>query len=68
MLDSKAYGEILNASESIKRIIFGIDTNQNNNKEKDSVKELLMKIDNCENIKEKIKTKNIDFLMMIKRN
>ena len=67
VFDSKAYGEILDASESIKRIIFGIDDNQNNNKEKDSVKELLMKIDNCENIKEKIKTKNIDFFNDVKK-
>ena len=67
VFDSKAYDEILNASESIKRIMFGIESNQSNNNEKDSVKELLMKIDNCENIKEKIKTKNIDFFNDVKK-
>ena len=67
VFDSKAYNEILNASESIKRIIFGIESNQSNNNEKDSVKELLMKIDNCENNKEKNKNKNIDFFIDAKK-
>ena len=60
VFNSKAYDEILNASESIKRIIFGIETNKNNNcnnneniNEKDSVKELLMKLDDYENKKNK---------------
>ena len=55
VFNSKAYDEILNTTESVKRIVFGIENDKNKNKEQtpwnDSVKELLMKLDNLEGIK-----------------
>ena len=62
VFDSKAYDEILNANESVKRIVFGIENNKNEKKddiinENDSVKGLLMNIDKYDEIR-KINKKN----------
>ena len=66
VFNSKVYDEILNTSESLKRIVFGIESNNKRQfNEKDSVKELLMKLDNCEGIKEK--NKNIEFFNDVKK-
>ena len=70
VFNSKAYDEILNTSESVKRIVFGLEDNKNkdiikyinkNNEqidESNSIKELVMKIDKIEDIREKSKEKN----------
>ena len=72
VFNSKAYYDILNTSESVKRIIFGIEDNKNKNKdimkyiskdneqinESDSIKDLVSKIDKMEGIKEKNKEMN----------
>ena len=72
VFNSKAYDEILNTSESVKRIVFGIEDNNNKNKdiikfidkdngqinESDSIKDLVNKIDKMEGIKERNKEMN----------
>ena len=72
VFNSKAYYDILNTSESVKRIVFGIEENKNKNKdimkyiskdngqmnESDSIKDLVTKIDKMEGIKEKNKEMN----------
>ena len=69
VFNSKAYDEILNTTESVKRIVFGIENDKNKNKEQtpgnDSVKELLMKLDNLEGIKEK--NKDLNFINDVKK-
>ena len=62
VFDSKAYEEILNANESVKRIVFGIENTKDEikndiNNENDSIKELLMNIDKYEEVR-KIKKRN----------
>ena len=77
VFNSRAYYEILNTSESVPRIVFGIEDdnkvknnskNNEKNKERDSVKELIMKLDKLSGNNEKIKDKNdIDFINKIKK-
>ena len=77
VFNSKAYDEILNTTESIKRIVFGIenDKTENNNiknnekdKESDSVKKLIMKIDKLSGHRQKNNDKNdIDLINKVKK-
>ena len=69
VFNSKAYDEILNTTESVKRIAFGIENNNKKNENgniKDSVKELIMKIDKYDGIKAKNKDNN--FFKDVKKN
>ena len=77
VFNSKAYDEILNAQGSVKRIIFGIDNNENNikneqknkDKEKDSVKDLIIKLNKYDNSWKSGNFRNdSDFINKIKKN
>ena len=71
VFNSKVYDEILNTSESVKRIVFGIENNKNINKdlnknnENDSIKELLNHLDKLDNIK--VKNNNINLINDVKK-
>ena len=70
VFNSKAYDEILNTTESVKRIVFGMENDTNKSKDEvngsDSIKKLLMKLDYIEDIKEK--NKNLNFINDVKKN
>ena len=69
VFNSKAYDEILNTTESVKRIIFGIEANKTKNLEdgNESIKDLLTKIENLEHIKEKNKDNNNEFANNVRK-
>ena len=78
VFNSKAYYEILNAGGSVKRIIFGIDSSENNiknkknkdkDKERDSVKDLIIKLNKYDNNWKSGNFRNdSDFINKIKKN
>ena len=77
VFNSKAYDEILNSGGSVKRIMFGIDNSENNinikfedkNKEKDSVKDLIIKLNKYDNNWKSSNFRNdSDFINKIKKN